>query len=338
MIFISLSVSGIVNLIIALSTNFSIVKWLWLINGISLSVLWPTLIRQLSEALPRKNLGSSSVVMGTTVAIGTLIIYGLSSIFAAFDKFKLSFYTASFAVFTVAVIWIVFYNKAVLGAKKERDQEEPVKITQSYEAVEKEQGRFERKLLFISIYVLCFFAIGVNLIKDGLTTWVPSILKEEFFMSDALSILLTLLLPVLAVFGNAFALKMHKIFTDYVSHCAMTFGIIAVFICAIIGSLSFKIVSVMLVGLVVVNFLASSLNSLITSIFPLFMRDKVNSGLFAGVLNGFCYIGSTISSYGLGVIADNFGWTAVFLTLIGFAIISLIVWCAYVCVKKVLSK
>jgi len=118
----------------------------------------------------------------------------------------------------------------------------------------------------------------------------------------------------------------------------MTFGIIAVFIVAIIGSLSFKVVSVMLVGLVVVNFLASSLNSLITSIFPLFMRDKVNSGLFAGVLNGFCYIGSTISSYGLGVIADNFGWTAVFITLIGFAIISLIVWCAYVCVKKVLSK
>ena len=40
MIFLSLSVSGIVNLIIAVSTNFSIVKWLWLINGVSLSLLW----------------------------------------------------------------------------------------------------------------------------------------------------------------------------------------------------------------------------------------------------------------------------------------------------------
>ena len=90
------------------------------------------------------------------------------------------------------------------------------------------------------------------------------------------------------------------------------------------SSSKYFFVLLMLIGLVVVNFFASALNSLITSIFPMFMREKVNSGLFAGVLNGFCYLGSTISSYGLGAIADNFGWTAVFLTLIGFAIISLI--------------
>ena len=338
MIFLSLSVSGIVNLIIAVSTNFSIVKWLWLINGVSLSALWPTIIRQLSEALPKKVLGTSSVVMGTTVAIGTLIIYGLSSVFAAIHNFKLSFYTAAIAVFIVAVIWIIFYNRALSLAKNERDQEEPVKITQSEKTVEKEQEKGERKHLYILIYVLCFFAIGVNLIKDGLTTWVPSILKEEFFMSDSLSILLTLFLPVLAVFGNACALNMHKKIPDYVNQCAVSFGIIGVFIGVIIGSLSFKVVLLMLIGLVVVNFFASALNSLITSIFPMFMRDKVNSGLFAGVLNGFCYLGSTISSYGLGAIADNFGWTAVFITLIGFVILSFIVWSVYICLKRFFNK
>ena len=338
MIFLSLSVSGIVNLIIAVSTNFSIVKWLWLINGVSLSALWPTIIRQLSEALPKKVLGTSSVVMGTTVAIGTLIIYGLSSVFAAIHNFKLSFYTAAIAVFIVAVIWIIFYNRALSLAKNERDREEPVKITQSEKTVEKEQEKGERKHLYILIYVLCFFAIGVNLIKDGLTTWVPSILKEEFFMSDSLSILLTLFLPVLAVFGNACALNMHKKIPDYVNQCAVAFGIIGVFIGVIIGSLSFKVVLLMLIGLVVVNFFASALNSLITSIFPMFMRDKVNSGLFAGVLNGFCYLGSTISSYGLGAIADNFGWTAVFITLIGFVILSFIVWSVYICLKRFFNK
>ena len=338
MIFLSLSVSGIVNLIIAVSTNFSIVKWLWLINGVSLSALWPTIIRQLSEALPKKVLGTSSVVMGTTVAIGTLIIYGLSSVFAAIHNFKLSFYTAAIAVFIVAVIWIIFYNRALSLAKNERDQEEPVKITQSEKTVEKEQEKGERKHLYILIYVLCFFAIGVNLIKDGLTTWVPSFLNEEFFMSDSLSILLTLFLPVLAVFGNACALNMHKKIPDYVNQCAVSFGIIGVFIGVIIGSLSFKVVLWMLVGLVVVNFFASTLNSLITSIFPMFMREKVNSGLFAGVLNGFCYLGSTISSYGLGAIADNFGWTAVFITLIGFVILSFIVWSVYICLKRFFNK
>ena len=43
MIFISLSVSAIINLVIAASDNFSIVKWLWLVNGFALSVLWQLL-------------------------------------------------------------------------------------------------------------------------------------------------------------------------------------------------------------------------------------------------------------------------------------------------------
>ena len=38
---------------------------------------------------------------------------------------------------------------------------------------------------------------------------------------------------------------------------------------------------------------------------PLYYKDKANAELLAGVLNGCCYVGSTLSSYGLGLIADN---------------------------------
>ena len=333
MIFISLVMSAIINLIIAVSTDFYIIKWLWLINGFVLSILWPTIIRLLSEALPQKDLGKSSVIMGTSVAAGTLIIYALSSIYAAFDKFKLAFYTAGIAVLIVAVIWMILYNNAVTSSKKEKNEEE-TKEESKAEGPSNKQKKGERKIIFLSIYVLCFCAIGVNLIKDGLTTWVPSILKDSFSMSDSISILLTLFLPVLAIFGNAYALKIHKKIPDYVNHCAVTFAVIAVLILIIIGSLNLEWAVALLVCLIIVNFLASSLNSLITSIFPLFMRGKVNSGLFAGILNGFCYLGSTISSYGLGVIADNFGWSAVFMTLIIFCVIAVIVWFGYACAKK----
>ncbi len=338
MVFASLIISATINLIIAVTSNFSIIKWLWLLNGFVLSVLWPTIIRALSEVMPKKVLGFSSVIMGTTVAIGTLIIYGLSSIFAAFGKFKLSFYTAGFAVIVVAFIWLVLYNKATTISKKEKEAEGVIGDTKTDVSAPEAQKKGERKLLFVSIGVLCFCAIGVNLIKDGLTTWVPSILKEEFFVSDSISILLTLFLPVLAVFGNAFALKVHNKVPDYVNHCTVVFIVMAVLIVGIIGSLEIELIAFMLIGLVVVNFLASSLNSLITSIFPLFMRGKINSGLFAGVLNGFSYLGSTISSYGLGAIADNFGWTYVFWTLGGFCVVTFVVWGGYTLMKIFSSR
>lgn len=317
MVFASLALSGCINLAIAAVTDFSFVKWLWMANGFLLSVLWPTLIRLLSEALPKEQLGKSSVIMGTTVATGTLVIYGLSSLYVAFGSFKLAFYTAAFAALTVSVIWLLAYDKIVCKMPKQTAERS---IEQT-----KGDGVQAKHSVISTICVLCFAAIGVNLIKDGLTTWIPSILKEEGALPDYLSILLTLLLPVVAVLGNAFALNVHKKIPSYTVQCLVMFLAMAAIIAAVIGILPFKLIALMLACLVAVNLFASSLNSLVTSIFPMFMRGKVNSGKIAGILNGFCYLGSTLSSYGLGALADNFGWGAVFwCLLIACIVISLV--------------
>lgn len=342
MIFGSMMISGIINLIIGFTSNFAIVKWLWLINGIALSVLWPTLIRLIAESLPKKDLAKSSAVIGTTVATGTLVIYGLSALYAAFDAFKLAFYTAGIVMPIVAFIWLVLFKearrRAVAAKELEEGNEQAVKEEKKTLAPVAQKSH-EKKLLYITIFVLCFFAIGVNLIKDGLTTWTPSILKESFGVNDSISILLTLLLPIVAVFGNFFALMLHKKIPDYVSHSALMFFVSSGLICLIVGCFSWNQVVVVLICLAVVNLLISSVNSLVTNIFPTFMRGKVNSGLFAGIINGFCYLGSTISSYGLGLIAEYFGnWSSVFWTLFGFAVVVCFIWLIYFIVKSIMKR
>ncbi len=332
MIFLSLLTSAIINFVIALTTDFQIIKWLWMLNGLALSILWPTLVRLLAEVLPQKELGKSSVIMGTTVAAGTLAIYGLSSIYVFFGMFQLAFYTAAIVDAVAAVIWVLLYQKVVKMASAERSREVVLKEG-SGEPQKNDNDKTGNKQIYMVIGILCFYAIIVNLTKDGLTTWVPSILKESFGINDSLSILLTLLLPIVAVFGNLIALSMHNRLPDYITHCFLVFVLLGGFVGMIIASISFAQIILTLIGLIVVNFFASSLNSLITSIFPIFMRGKVNSGLFAGVLNGFCYVGSTISSYGLGIVADHFGWIAVFWLLLGCCILAASVWGVYVLVK-----
>jgi OPA family glycerol-3-phosphate transporter-like MFS transporter len=90
-VFGSLCVSGLMNLLVGISTNFALVKYYWLINGAALSVLWPSLIRLLSETLSKKDIGRAVVVMGTTVAIGTLMVYGLSALFVALGSYFIMF-------------------------------------------------------------------------------------------------------------------------------------------------------------------------------------------------------------------------------------------------------
>ena len=72
----------------------------------------------------------------------------------------------------------------------------------------------------------------------------------------------------------------------------------------------------MIVCFGIVLCLMHAVNNVVTSIAPLKMRDKVTPGKMAGILNGFCYLGSTISSYGLGMIADHWGWQSVFILLL----------------------
>ena len=48
---------------------------------------------------------------------------------------------------------------------------------------------------------------------------------------------------------------------------------------------------------------------------PLLLKGRINSGFLAGLLNGCCYIGSAVSTYVLGVVADNSGWATAFVVL-----------------------
>lgn len=336
-IFLSMTLSALLNLVIAVSSDFGIVKWLWMANGFVLSLLWPTLIRLLSESLANAELGKSSVVIGTTVASGTLTAYALGALFAFLNQFKLSFYTAAFADLLVAVIWLFSYKKATTMALTQKAREDSPAEQESTDESGKVSHPMARTVI-LSIVFLCLFAVVTNLVKDGLITWVPSVLKEEYSLPDAMAILLTLVIPIVAIFGNAFALALHKKIADYITQACVCFAAISGIIGVILWSLGAKNMAAMLVGLLLTSLLASSLNSLITAIYPMFMRSQLNSGMFAGILNGFCYLGSTISSYGLGSVADKHGWFGVFWLLLGVCLFCCVIWLIYVILRSVATR
>ena len=56
----------------------------------------------------------------------------------------------------------------------------------------------------------------------------------------------------------------------------------------------------------------TGINNLIITVVPLSMRGRISAGLLAGLFDGFCYVGSAISTYGIGAIAESTGWNTVF--------------------------
>lgn len=78
--------------------------------------------------------------------------------------------------------------------------------------------------------------------------------------------------------------------------------------------------------------------NIMTGKVPMSVPDKKSSGFYAGVMNGSAYIGSTISTYGLGLIADKSGWNGTFLSLFAISAISTIVFALFFVVYKLITK
>lgn len=325
-IFLGLFGSGVINLIIGFTTNFTLLTILWLLNGVMLAFLWPSLIKVLTETLSKDYMAKASVTMGTTVAIGTFSIYALSALFTSLNVFKFSFITAGMVMPTVATIWYIFLPKITSKIDNNDENEELLNQVNS--------NPLEKKRIYLTVFTFFIMAIAINLIKDGLITWVPSILKETYGLDDSLSIILTLILPVFAIFGNLLGVKLHKKIPDFVLQVSLMFLISGGLIGVVIAGLSLNQFALTVICFAFVCLLISSCNSIVTGIFPLFMKGKVNSGLIAGAINGCCYLGSTISSYGLGLVADAHGWTAVFWLLLGVCTLMLVIYAVYFIIKK----
>ena len=305
-VFGSLLLSALMNILVGFASSFAVLKFLWLVNGGALSVLWTALIRLLAETLTEERRKTAVIVMGTTVATGTFLTYGMSALFVALGNFQTIFFVAGGLLPVVAVVWLFFYPH--LTQKEEFAEKESVE-TEATQATDKKSGL---QGLWIALIIMAVFAVTDNLVKDGLTTWVPSILKETYALPDYVSILLTLFLPVLAIFGATVAVVLQKKIKSFVLICAVLFLTAAALIGAVIGFLPTGAVAVTLISFALVSCLMSGVNNVITSIVPMFWKDKINSGLLAGVLNGFCYLGSTVSAYGLGAAADAWGWLTTF--------------------------
>lgn len=316
-IFFSLIISAACNFMLAVIKDFAWLKVIWLFNGAALSFLWSLLIRFLSETLEDRYTSKAVVVMGTTVAVGTFAVYGLSALFAAVFVYKAIFYLAAILLPTIAVIWFLSYKSI---SQTEKIENTEIKTT-SKEVTENKKTDFGFVALII---IMALFAIVTNLEKDGITVWIPTILKEIYDTPDYLSILLTLFLPLIAVSGTAVAVFFNKYIKDFVALCGLFFLFTAFAVAINILFLKSSAV-IMLVCLSAISLFMSGTNNVITSMMPLYYKEKANAGLLAGVLNGCCYVGSTLSSYGLGSVADNYGWNVVFYVLIVCAAICCII-------------
>ena len=334
-IFIGLFGSALMNFLVALTpkNQFYFICAFWLINGFSQSILWSSIIKALNQNLPRKMLKVAVLVMSFPVTLGTFSIYGISALFSALNiTFRAVFIVASALLLIIAIIWFLFLDKIKAQCLSQDEEEEEVKVV----ANDKKQTSTINAKSFVQLFcLLAVFAIANNFVKDGITTWMPRILEDNYSLGQSISTFLTLFLPLVAVFGATIAVLIYNRVKGIVLTCGALYGVSALLMTAVVFLLDLPIWIITLICFMLVSMCMSGVNNVLTALFPITCPKNYNVGLVAGLIDGFCYLGSAITTYALGSVSESLGWNAVFYILLGVCLLMIILCIIYAISTKI---
>lgn len=338
MVSISLVLSAVINIIMPLTSDISIMKYLWALNGIVQSILWPSIIRIMSDYLPAEYINKSIIVMSITVPIGTTLAYSISAIASFLGMWQIAFYVAAIALSVCAVCWWLCLGKVCRNISPIEGSCINVKNAETQLAVEAKSPKDRRQLGYIAIVIAiaCIAGLGDNFSKDGIVTWVPSFLKDNYNLPSYFAILLTLLLPLVSVGGALIAQRLYKWIRDYFATGAILFAVSAIAI-AVVTVVIDTSLAISIISLCVTSCVLAGINSIITSAIPFTLRGSVNSGQVAGIINSSCYIGSALATYLLGYVQEKNGWGMVFYVLLGVSVAGCAVMCLGV-IARIINK
>jgi OPA family glycerol-3-phosphate transporter-like MFS transporter len=153
-----------------------------------------------------------------------------------------------------------------------------------------------------------FCIIIQGILKDGVMTWVPTYISEIFNLGSVASILATTLLPVINLGGVYSA---NYINSRYLRNEVKTSGVcfsiasIALILLLLFGRYHI-IIAILLLALTTTGMIG--VNTMFISLMPLYFAKIGKVSTVTGILNSMAYVGSALSSFGIGVISQRYSW------------------------------
>jgi len=290
---LGLIVTICMNLLIPLCQNPYQMLAVWCVNGFAQSFMWPPIVRLMTALLSADDYKKVTVRVSWGSSFGTIAVYFLAPVIITLLSWKWVFLIC--AVF--GAIMLVVWNKF------------------SYEIENEKKGKIDAspsgslKALFTPLLfcvMLCIVLQGM--LRDGVTTWMPSYISETYNLGSAVSILTGIVLPLFSIVTFNLAEKLYrKKLTNPLLCAGVIFGVgavsaIALYLLSDAGAVFSVLFSALLTGAM------HGVNLILICMIPPFFKKYGNVSTASGVLNSCTYIGSALSTYGIAVLSENMGW------------------------------
>jgi OPA family glycerol-3-phosphate transporter-like MFS transporter len=168
--------------------------------------------------------------------------------------------------------------------------------------------------------VILIAVIIMGALRDSITSWLPNYISETFNLSSSSSILTSVILPIFTTITYPLVLLYYRRFFVSELLCAATiygFSALSALLLYFVSDID-PILSVLLLALIAACMHGA--NFLIIGLVPKKFDKFGNVSLVSGVINSFVYVGSSISIWGIALIAQRYSWQA---TIIVWGVLAL---------------
>lgn len=319
---ISIAMFGtiLVNFLVSFCSNIWIITALWCINGACQAMIWPPLARFIVEQVGIAKYANAVTITGLSVSSGTIFVYLFVPVVLEYTIWRNVFRIMSALGVVIMLIWMLSTRGVqIVKAEKLPANKENTKSISTF------------GLIALVGLVPIFIAIALQgILRDGIQTWLPSLVNSEFNMGASSSVLTTAILPVFSMIcsltTNAIYLKIqHELKT-----ASIMYGFAFLMTVPVVLGVKTPIVTIVCAALISASM--HGVNHMLIVLIPKNFHKYGMVSTFSGILNACTYIGASVSSYGFAFVSDNFGWNAV-----------LISWCAIafmgtaICLLKIKS-
>ena len=306
MIFTGLSVAALMNLLMGFTGRFFPMSVAWGINGYAQAMIWPPIIRIFAEIPEKERKMKYCVDIVSSQVVGTLASYLMAAGVMWLFGWRAVFTAAALCLAVMAGAWMTGFRKIEKGAEESGRKED--RKSANAAAITQRKKSFSHLLLHCGLLAVLFPVVIHGMLKDGVTTWVPTYITETFLASPSFSILVTTVLPILNLTGAYAAKYVYGKCKEHEVKASSIFFAVAT--AALCGLWAGKGVSIMLTVLLFAVTTASmmAVNTLFVSMFPLRFERLGRVSTVSGFLNSVAYLGTAVSTFTIGVMVEKLGW------------------------------
>ncbi len=305
-----LAVTTLMNILLPVFENVTVMTVIWGLNGLAQAFMWPPIVRLMVTLIPREQYSKATVRVMWGSSIGTILIYLVSPILILLASWKSVFWFSGIC----GGIMIVFWRKFCPDINEVRPQ--------AFSLNDQSRGFVTP---FFCLLMVAVAVVGV--LRDGVATWTPSLVSESFGLSNASGILSGAIFPVFGMLCYELALMLyHGRFKNIVACAGALFALGSVGCAALVFAVgNSSLASVLMLS--VLNGSMHGANLMLTGMLPAFYEYTGKVSTVSGVVNAFVYIGSAISTYGIAVITETFGWNMTVWVWLFAAILGTLICC-----------